>query len=98
MIGARDRPAKAGRWKDGIRRCCGEAAEEVAPSRVHSAPFPGSELCKAGNLLIFNHFPTENGGERGIRTLGRDLNPYGGLANHCFKPLSHLSEKVARQS
>src|SRR5215212_8647211 len=32
-----------------------------------------------------------NGGERGIRTLGRALRPYGGLANRWFQPLTHLS-------
>ena len=30
-----------------------------------------------------------NGGERGIRTLGEF--PLAGLANLCFRPLSHLS-------
>jgi hypothetical protein len=34
----------------------------------------------------------EGGGERGIRTLGRALRPYGGLANRWFQPLTHLSE------
>ena len=32
-----------------------------------------------------------DGGEGGIRTLGRGLGPYDGLANRCFRPLSHLS-------
>ena len=31
------------------------------------------------------------GGERGIRTLGWDLNPINGLANRPFRPLRHLS-------
>src|ERR1051326_8158365 len=34
---------------------------------------------------------SETGGEGGIRTLGRALRPYDGLANRCFRPLSHLS-------
>ena len=33
----------------------------------------------------------ENGGERGIRTLGTGYYQYDGLANRCFRPLSHLS-------
>jgi hypothetical protein len=33
----------------------------------------------------------KNGGERGIRTLGTDYYQYDGLANRCFRPLSHLS-------
>ena len=32
-----------------------------------------------------------SGGERGIRTLGRALRPYGGLANRWLQPLTHLS-------
>src|SRR5512141_92557 len=32
-----------------------------------------------------------HGGEGGIRTPGRGLGPYDGLANRCFRPLSHLS-------
>ena len=31
------------------------------------------------------------GGEGGIRTLGRALEPYDGLANRCLQPLGHLS-------
>jgi len=38
----------------------------------------------------------ESGGERGIRTLGRALRPYGGLANRWFQPLTHLSGMLAR--
>ena len=32
-------------------------------------------------------------GEGGIRTPGRGVNPYDGLANRCLKPLGHLSER-----
>jgi hypothetical protein len=35
------------------------------------------------------------GGEGGIRTPGRGLGPYDGLANRCFRPLSHLSGAAA---
>src|SRR5262249_2125873 len=38
-----------------------------------------------------------DGGERGIRTLGRALRPYDGLANRWFKPLTHLSGAVRVQ-
>ena len=31
-------------------------------------------------------------GEGGIRTPGRGVYPYDGLANRCLKPLGHLSE------
>ena len=36
------------------------------------------------------------GGERGIRTLGTGLSPYGGLANRWFQPLTHLSGWLTR--
>ena len=34
------------------------------------------------------------GGEGGIRTPGTGLGPYDGLANRCFRPLSHLSARL----
>ncbi len=38
--------------------------------------------------------PRDNkSGEGGIRTPGRGVNPYDGLANRCLKPLGHLSEQ-----
>ena len=36
----------------------------------------------------------KNGGEGGIRTLGRRNTPYGGLANHCIQPLCHLTGRA----
>src|SRR5579883_2089021 len=33
----------------------------------------------------------QSGGEGGIRTPGTGLSQYDGLANRCFRPLSHLS-------
>ncbi len=39
---------------------------------------------EAGSILI-------TGGEGGIRTPGTGLGQYDGLANRCFRPLSHLS-------
>ena len=38
----------------------------------------------------------ETGGEGGIRTPGRDLNPYNALAKRRYRPLSHLSESGCR--
>src|SRR5688500_1321784 len=32
-----------------------------------------------------------DGGEAGIRTLGRSLSPYNGLANRRLRPLGHLT-------
>ena len=34
---------------------------------------------------------SEFGGEAGIRTLGRSLSPYNGLANRRLQPLGHLT-------
>ena len=34
-----------------------------------------------------------SGGEAGIRTLGRGLSPYNGLANRRLKPLGHLTAR-----
>ena len=34
----------------------------------------------------------KNNGEGGIRTRGRGVYPYDGLANRCLQPLGHLSE------
>ena len=36
-------------------------------------------------------FGEELGGEAGIRTLGRGLSPYNGLANRRLQPLGHLT-------
>ena len=44
--------------------------------------------CGPGGLRVRR---PRNGGEGGIRTPGRGLGPYDGLANRCFRPLSHLS-------
>ena len=43
-------------------------------------------------ILLINIIAS--GGEGGIRTLGRALRPYDGLANRWFKPLTHLSHQV----
>ena len=40
-------------------------------------------------VFVRHFFGKKNGGERGIRTLGQL--PVAGLANLCFRPLSHLS-------
>jgi hypothetical protein len=37
-----------------------------------------------------------SGGERGIRTPGRGVSPYNGLANRRLQPLGHLSGVSAR--
>ncbi len=50
----------------------------------------GNALGTSGQLLS-EHCAAKNG-EGGIRTRGRGVHPYDGLANRCLKPLGHLSE------
>ena len=38
--------------------------------------------------------PGRGGGGRGIRTLGKALQPYDGLANRCLQPLGHPSARA----
>ena len=60
-----------------------------APKQLDQAERERQNGCKkAGSLSNDN----ENG-EGGIRTPGRGVNPYDGLANRCLKPLGHLSER-----
>jgi hypothetical protein len=46
---------------------------------------------------LANRLPRKarHGGEAGIRTLGRVLKPYNGLANRRLKPLGHLTLRLA---
>ena len=50
---------------------------------------PRRELILTG--LFVSKAKLENG-EGGIRTLDTGINPYNGLANRRFRPLSHLSK------
>lgn len=47
------------------------------------------EMTRTGNIAY--RAKLENG-EGGIRTLDTGFNPYNGLANRRFRPLSHLSK------
>jgi hypothetical protein len=46
---------------------------------------------RALDKMWAGYLKQQNGGERGIRTLGTGYYQYDGLANRCFRPLSHLS-------
>ena len=53
--------------------------------------FIGNDI---GNLKDNKKAPLKelfNGGDRGIRTLDKALQPYDGLANRCLQPLGHVS-------
>lgn len=52
---------------------------------------PRREITRTGTIAY--RAKLENG-EGGIRTLDTGVNPYNGLANRRFRPLSHLSQIV----
>ena len=58
----------------------------------------GTELGINGELLLFLHNNQGDeaitGGDGGIRTLDRALQPYNGLANRRLQPLGHVSNKA----
>src|ERR1041385_2112437 len=41
--------------------------------------------------MMLDHLGKEGGGDGGIRTLDRALQPYNGLANRRLQPLGHIS-------
>ena len=53
----------------------------------------GSRLAASSAKANQTEIVTEAGGEGGIRTLGTLLE-YGALAKRCFRPLSHLTNRV----
>lgn len=61
-----------------------------APARTATAS--GARLKRA---IFFNDFKEMDGGDRGIRTLDRALQPYNGLANRRLQPLGHISVTAA---
>ena len=55
--------------------------------------FPDVKKAKKSPLRLRNGRSSKYG-EGGIRTLDTGINPYNGLANRRFRPLSHLSQIV----
>ena len=55
---------------------------------------PGPEATKS---LIRSNLQRQSGGEAGIRTLGRGLCPFNGLANRRLQPLGHLTASAVRE-
>ena len=57
-----------------------------------SSDFNATDNLLSGKQLGSScHLLTTKNGEGGIRTRGRGLYPYDGLANRCLQPLGHLS-------
>ena len=54
---------------------------------------PRREMTRTGNIAYRAKLKY---GEGGIRTLDTGINPYNGLANRRFRPLSHLSKIGSR--
>jgi hypothetical protein len=54
-------------------------------------PPAGLRLAPKNEIIVYRK---GDGGERGIRTLGKSLQTYGGLANRCLQPLGHLSSAM----
>jgi hypothetical protein len=52
---------------------------------------PNLSVKKIKNIQILTRL---NGGDGGIRTLDRALQPYNGLANRRLQPLGHVSVKA----
>ncbi len=76
----------------GIRRVLSEwPAMSKRAERTRQRPFDSPGSLRAFDVFSPSGENTSNGGERGIRTLGTGCYQYDGLANRCFRPLSHLS-------
>ena len=54
-------------------------------------PLQRSNLCASHRQRRWLTHGELNGGEAGIRTLGRGFSPYNGLANRRLQPLGHLT-------
>ena len=57
----------------------------------------GREPCYDNNSNDYNAIRRATGGDGGIRTLDRALQPYNGLANRRLQPLGHVSRSSARR-
>lgn len=80
--------------KDAARlRAHGQSRSRWLASENGSADAEGNRRCSAPSRSP-NRPPSDNGGGRGIRTLGRALQPYDGLANRCLQPLGHPSARA----
>jgi hypothetical protein len=72
--------------------------EELIPAQSNVAicgPICGPKQCQTRNKLnLFTKYHGD-GGDGGIRTLDRALQPYNGLANRRLQPLGHVSRRNA---
>ncbi len=72
-----------------------------APRKVHTdSPhwlLWGTQRVRADKCISCNELHETGGGEAGIRTLGRGLCPFNGLANRRLQPLGHLTASTTRE-
>ena len=61
------------------------------------APFFASTWLHSLRYAEVSLEKTVNGGEAGIRTLGR-LQTFAGFQDQCFRPLSHLTKEAGNYS
>jgi hypothetical protein len=66
-----------------------------SPSRQPSGVSP--EIAARNHVLSCNINTLVGGGDGGIRTLDRALQPYNGLANRRLQPLGHVSRAMPRE-
>ena len=97
--GSSKQPTKAGRFlrapiSRAIFSCAHQPTSRAtnvgADGRTASSGQSGEEH-KKPRQMHNKHGSNGENGEGGIRTPGTGVTPYDGLANRCFKPLSHLS-------
>ena len=67
----------------------------VSPPRQRSET--STEIAARNSILSCNTSNLVGGGDGGIRTLDRALQPYNGLANRRLQPLGHISGRNARR-
>ena len=90
-IGRSDRRAQTHALR--ARRESGNSLSLSAPNRVKGW---GTRQAAGRNAAQFRVLARHNGGDGGIRTLDRALQPYNGLANRRLQPLGHISNRCFR--
>jgi hypothetical protein len=65
-------------------------ASQVSQSKM------GPQNCRSDSITIYLEFFGRTGGDGGIRTLDRALQPYNGLANRRLQPLGHISAHLSK--
>ena len=82
------------------KTACAPGYDRFAIRRCHRWPKVGPPMGPENDILIkslnYHDYLMLNGGDGGIRTLDRALQPYNGLANRRLQPLGHISAQRHR--